>query len=163
MGYIFWMLGAVVFGYIIWDIFRNKEDLKEDNVKRSLLRIREQVESAGVKDIIIGLLFFAVAMFIVRGAVFMQYQMQICEFEDQGVPTHVPGLGGYLVDIREKNDFSAFQDGFIVEQGRSYNYYRRYWNDRGGKPPWQGAVCKWSFEGLGQLEKDIKEGLEARG
>jgi hypothetical protein len=142
-------LYLIALTYIIFSVYRNRKGVKRFDARE----VWESMKENSFRVYFVTWLIFVFIFVIFRMIALAQTEAQTCNVweEDmqmrQGWELRNPGMNPNWTVKKEEWTGSVSE----LEQGRSYNYYRRYFNSHGGRPiDFISIKCDW------ELEKFIK-------
>lgn len=140
-------------GYVSFMIYRDYKKKRFENFSAEQLWL--DVKSAKFSHYVYGFVIFLVVFLFARGFAIGQSVAQTCEVT-VGDNSYFMGNYGFTNEEALQND-----DIRKLEQGRSYNFYRRYFNSHGGRPSNVGIVCEWNTDKF--IKNVILDYAEVRG
>lgn len=140
MSPLMWLIALILLGGMLY------WDRKKIN-KLDYGAILDAVKEARFRDYVYGFMIFLGVFLIARSFAIGQTIAQTCEvWENQDYGGHILMYGdnGEIVDFGYASNFRGNIED--LDQGRSYNYYRRYFNACGGRPGNVNINCSWNIE-----------------
>ena len=133
-----WWVYLIAFIIIGVQIYIDRKGIKNFKFKIIL----EGIKEAKFKDYLKGFLWFVLVLLLARGFAIGQTEAQTCQIGVDPIPY------GYYENSHVGEVYLYVTTDFlnVLEQNRSYNYYRRYFNWRGGRPANVWIKCEWKME-----------------
>lgn len=130
---------------------RKKGKIKVTTLEEFWVSIRE----TNTKQFMLALMQFTILLLVFRMIVIGQTVAQTCNVGQDQLPSET--LDRYGMKPFEV-DKSVMMDLGRLEEGRDYNYYRRAFNENGGRPGNVWIKCNWNVKDFWMnLNKDIRE------
>lgn len=134
--------------YIAVDLYRShkKGELEGEGIKRSFKRFKEAVRGAETKHYAWGYVVFLFVFLVCKGALVIQDEMQECrvwiddDFLNNYYNLDNSGVIGLVISEYREGDF------FKLPSNRSYVFYRRWFNENGGRASFVNIDCNMAFD-----------------
>lgn len=141
-GNIVFIIGLLGILYIGYDLWKSRRDLNKEKAEKSLKGFIEALENANWKGWLIAFFVFVCVFLLARGFILVQNEAQECKV----------WLNAPLYESLGWESTQQFSDYVFelqgLEQNRSYNYYRRWFDENGGRIGFVNIECnlKLDFE-----------------
>lgn len=140
--------------YIGFDLYGSKKrgELQGEKMKRSFERFLNAVKGAKFKHYVLGFMMFVFVFLVARGVGVVQDEMQECDvWYNQEMLSSFQMRNYDVESIIKSYEESGWSD---LEQGRSYNYYRRWFNEVGGRANFVNINCSFSLD-MKRFKKNV--------
>lgn len=146
--FIFMILAVI--GYIGWDLWKTSKKIGKKQAKENFERFIQAIKEAETKEYIIGFIAFLAVFTIARGAMIWQNTAQECEvwYNEEMKIQLINTPTQKIIEEYKTNGFEQ------LPQNRSYNFYRRWFNEQGGRPSFINIQCNLKLN-LQRLKKNI--------